>query len=561
MTMMKTQIRDIVIVLLTIVVFFSCAKHTVVKELIQAESLMITSPDSALALLESIPSPEKMSKSDYAEYCLLLTEAQDKNYYKFKSDSVIRVAAEYILSKNNNSLKARTYYMLGRVYHEMMRYERGQENYLQAIPFAKKENNYPLLLRIHNQCGNLYRNRKLYDKALFALHEALKYCRMVDDLNNLPYCLRDIGRVHLLTGETDSTLYYYNKAIDIARINKVRSVESVIYKELGVAYKAAGKYRDAIEAIKRSSNLNTLEQESSLCLTLGSLYLYLNNIDSAAYYLNYAENSTNRYTVAGANYYKYKLAVQTGNYKQAVYLNELYQSKKDSLNMLADKDELLEVIHRFEQEELKTRLEIERVQRERSYLIILLIVITALGGLIIIYYRHRFRKEKELAEQRRQLQNEKNRIATLQRQFREQESILLEQQNQLLQLKEDRRILGDQFFSQTEYKERISLTNPTHMLEESQGLIPFSMKEMNELKEVINLLYNNFTNRLQNQYPLLNNQDIDICCLIKAGAKTRHLANLLCITPDAVTKKKRVISKKTDSFENRMNLSEFLVRF
>gem|GEM_PF-2953606 len=522
---------------------------------------MSSHPDSALLVLESIPSPEKMRKADYAEYCLLLTEARDKTYYKFTSDSVIRVA-EYLLEKGDDRLKARVHYIWGRVQHELMYYDKAQENYLQAISFAQKEKNYPLLLRIYNQCGNLYRNRKLYDKALASLQDALNYCRLADDQDNLPYCLRDIGRIHLLTGETDSTLYYYQQAIEAARLNEDENTGSIIYKELGVAYKSVGKYREAIEAIKYAADINTIMAEDpSSCLTLGSLYLYLNNTDSAAYYLNYAQNSRNPYTTVGANYYRYKLAVQTEDYKQAVYYNELYKAQQDSLDALADKADLSDVIHRLEQEELKNSLELRHVQSQRSYLVILLIVITALGTVVIIYYRYRFKKEKEFTEQQQKLQRERNKFAVIQKQFREQEATLLEQENQLLQLREERKILGDRFFAQTQYKERIYLTDPAFESDKSNKPDPFSMKEIDELKETLNLFYANFTNRLQNKYSLLSEQDIAICCLVKAGAKTRHLAKLLCLNSDSVTKKKRLILKKIDSSSNRVNLSDFLSQF
>lgn len=44
--------------------FSSCNKHLIVEELIKAEKLMTNNPDSALVLLESIASPEKMRKFD-----------------------------------------------------------------------------------------------------------------------------------------------------------------------------------------------------------------------------------------------------------------------------------------------------------------------------------------------------------------------------------------------------------------------------------------------------------------------------------------------------------------
>ena len=51
-------------------------------------------PDSSLILLESIPSPEKLSEEDYATWCLLMTQARDKNV-EHMTNSVIGVAVRY----------------------------------------------------------------------------------------------------------------------------------------------------------------------------------------------------------------------------------------------------------------------------------------------------------------------------------------------------------------------------------------------------------------------------------------------------------------------------------
>lgn len=114
-----------IVLLITLLVFlflFSCKKDSIAKELHLAESLMQTSPDSTLLLLESIPSPEKMNKKDYALYCLLLTEARDKNYYQFTSDSVIWVAAEYYEATEDKRRLSKAYYYVGRVHQEPARF-------------------------------------------------------------------------------------------------------------------------------------------------------------------------------------------------------------------------------------------------------------------------------------------------------------------------------------------------------------------------------------------------------------------------------------------------------
>ena len=48
-------------------------------------------PDSALNLLKGIPEPEKLWGESQATYALLMTQAMDKNYMKFSSDSLLEL--------------------------------------------------------------------------------------------------------------------------------------------------------------------------------------------------------------------------------------------------------------------------------------------------------------------------------------------------------------------------------------------------------------------------------------------------------------------------------------
>ena len=52
-------------------------------------------PDSALTLLQSVSDPQQMSASEYALWCLLLTQAQDKCYIPHTSDSLINQSVQY----------------------------------------------------------------------------------------------------------------------------------------------------------------------------------------------------------------------------------------------------------------------------------------------------------------------------------------------------------------------------------------------------------------------------------------------------------------------------------
>jgi hypothetical protein len=104
---MKTQILKAT--LLAFIIFFSC--HQVSQQhpiLEQAEKVMSEHPDSALFLLEQVATPEKMPERDYATWCLLITEARDKNYIEHTSDSLINVAIQYFEKKKDIKYEQRT---------------------------------------------------------------------------------------------------------------------------------------------------------------------------------------------------------------------------------------------------------------------------------------------------------------------------------------------------------------------------------------------------------------------------------------------------------------------
>lgn len=96
-----------------------CRQRTVMPLLEKAASLMNCSPDSSQLLLESIERPEELPIEEYATWCLLVTQARDKNYVEHTSDSVIDIAVRYFVGKEDPHRKAHAYYCKGRVLSDL----------------------------------------------------------------------------------------------------------------------------------------------------------------------------------------------------------------------------------------------------------------------------------------------------------------------------------------------------------------------------------------------------------------------------------------------------------
>lgn len=100
------------------ILLISCHKDSDVlnRTFSKVEEYMDICPDTALYILNSIPNPENLHGKAGADYALLMTEAMDKNYMKFSSDSLMVLALEYYMpDKREPFMRAKAQFYYGRV--------------------------------------------------------------------------------------------------------------------------------------------------------------------------------------------------------------------------------------------------------------------------------------------------------------------------------------------------------------------------------------------------------------------------------------------------------------
>ena len=67
--------------------------------------------------------------------------------------------------------------------------------------------------------------------------------------------------------------------------------------------------------------------------------------------------------------------------------------------------------------------------------------------------------------------------------------------------------------------------------------------------EMVNVLYDNYLDRLRNSFPDLSETELLICCLSKIGLNNIEISLLIKTSQNAVQKRKSVIRQKTDMKE------------
>ena len=137
-------------------------------------------------------------------YALLLTQALDKNYIQHQNDSIISIAIDYYKNKDNNNLKAKSYFYLGRVYQDNEEYVKATEAYLTVLKSTPTDKTF--ILQVYNNLAMCYENQEFYSTA-----ELLK------DKYGILHATRGLGNIYAIQDDEDSALTYYQTSLAIAQ--------------------------------------------------------------------------------------------------------------------------------------------------------------------------------------------------------------------------------------------------------------------------------------------------------------------------------------------------------
>ncbi len=579
--------------------FISCShkegNETLSNSLLQAESVMYTRPDSALAILEAMPVPTASNRLEHATWCLLLTQAKYKNYVEQTSDSLINMASEYFSTHDNPQRKAMALYYKGALHEEWNHTEQALQCYLEAADYVKQTSDYQLGYLIHVGIGDIYVYRDITDQAMDAFQEAYRYAKLAENNIYISEALIYIARAHAINLNWDQTIEAYKKAVEVAKTTDNLRILSSAFNGLSLAY---GRKKEYASALKYGLESLTIKERGNLAqeqsqLSLGGIYSTLEKMDSAFYYFNKASLSDNIYTTSEAYRQLAQLSQEKRDYVKAYeYLKE-YAQCQDSIHKLDKSEALMEIQAKYNHEKLlneKNRIEIEKDIETRKSLYLGILFIVTIGTLAVIYQRRLIQKERRIKENEKLIQkytlriheneslmsrnesrikelaNELEQNKEIHERFEEQENALNElvQANVVLQQENDqfqRKLSARPSISQ-EYIDQLDkmkvLSHENLRLSDREKFLCSQVIDKTEIlsalknspkyldpnqweivTQEINLVYENYAERLKGQFPELSKNELFFCCLIKLRLSVPSMATILSITPAAVTKRKQ----------------------
>lgn len=453
-------------VLLFVLFLVSCtdgrSEGQVARLLRQAETCMEEYPDSALVYLHQIPDPEKLTGENQADYCLLLTQAMDKNDLPLSSDSLIQIAVGYYSNKGDAECKAKALFYKGRVFQQQGNLEGATLLYKKAESMIPDLTDYYLVGLIYSYLGHLNRDEEHYKKALFYYEKALPCYRTIQNPTLTASGLQDMAKISVYLGETHradslfSEVLSYVPDIDAAW-------QANIYHNVGVFYMLTNQFGKAEQVVNASLKLpSTPEDKLRSYAVLATIYTKQNRGDLVDSLWHKALNSENIYTRKAVYASLLNEAVSKQNLQDIEHYVPLYIQSADSVYQLSQAKRIVEVQAKYDQEILIKKNKISRLLLY-CFILCLLLLVISLAYVFHVYKRYKRTKERELITQRAELDEGKQVIKEMNDQIeriRKEASTMKEDYNKsLIDLTDEKKSIEQQFALIKQRADDVSQTN------------------------------------------------------------------------------------------------------
>lgn len=320
-----------------------------------AEGLMDSRPDSALYLLKSLSS-ESLSDSDYANYCLLLTQAMDKsNLTWWKSDTLfINQAYSFYEKTSDERCVSLCCFYKGSACYERGDFKQAAWWYKQAEVFSLQTADVKLISLVYSSLGYVNMQLNLFPNALVDFKKALSYAIQA---NNKKYILsntQDIARVFDYIGDTDSASYYFRHSLTV--LSDADSVyHALVYHNLASFYEGLVQSDSALKYVSKALAWEGDNDKCRSYLILGNTYYQREQPDLAKQFWDKALKTSDPSIKVCVYHSLYQTYKTNGDYKSAVDYAEKCLQYADSVYRIEALREVADIQEKYDNETLRNR--------------------------------------------------------------------------------------------------------------------------------------------------------------------------------------------------------------
>lgn len=519
-----------------------------------AEKLMAEKEtDSAIAVMQAIKEPQNnLTDRDYALYALLLSEAMHrKQQLNAETDTLLLPAIKYFSESGDSLYAERALYCKAHLDRRLYRMKDAMQSFLKALLFLQGSGNDEQLYRVNTWLGVVCLNQEEYEGKMRYSKEALKAALRMDNLfyKNLALC--DIATGYYFLNRLDSALYYAQAAYDAAIADSLPSQLPHVYTDLGSIYAKMGENGKALEYIDKAIGLRSRKD------TLAILGLYADKVDlfgklgqydSAYHYFRKAVASPNLATQADAYNHMSGAYYKMGRCNEAYSLLLRFTELADSVRKQRHTAEVIALQELYKHEQLSVENLYWRTQAaERQSNVYLMATLSLLSLWIAstIYFFY-WRNRRRLVEQQHQL-------ASQQEELHHQRQVTTENLQRMAEMEQKEARLKETFFRRL--NQRI-----VQEIEKGSNIL-LSDDDREDIVQNADIIFDNFTRRLQQHYPALNKEDLRYCCMVKMQLSQLEMSQIMHLEKDSVKKRLKRIRMEKMKADSGVTLEELLRRF
>mgnify|MGYP001508715721 FL=1 len=519
-----------------------------------AEKLMAEKEtDSAIAVMQEIKEPQNnLTNRDYALYALLLSEAMHrKQQLNAETDTLLLPAIKYFSESGDSLYAERALYCKAHLDRRLYRMKDAMQSFLKALLFLQGSGNDEQLYRVNTWLGVVCLNQEEYEGKMRYSKEALKAALRMDNLfyKNLALC--DIATGYYFLNRLDSALYYAQAAYDAAIADSLPSQLPHVYTDLGSIYAKMGENGKALEYIDKAIGLRPRKD------TLAILGLYADKVDlfgklgqydSAYHYFRKAVASPNLATQADAYNHMSGAYYKMGRCNEAYSLLLRFTELADSVRKQRHTAEVIALQELYKHEQLSVENLYWRTQAaERQSNVYLMATLSLLSLWIAstIYFFY-WRNRRGLVEQQHQL-------ASQQEELHHQRQVTTENLQRMAEMEQKEARLKETFFRRL--NQRI-----VQEIEKGSNIL-LSDDDWEDIVQNADIIFDNFTRRLQQHYPALNKEDLRYCCMVKMQLSQLEMSQIMHLEKDSVKKRLKRIRMEKMKADSGLTFEELLRRF
>lgn len=519
-----------------------------------AEKLMAEKEtDSAIAVMQEIKEPQNnLTDRDYALYALLLSEAMHrKQQLNAETDTLLLPAIKYFSESGDSLYAERALYCKAHLDRRLYRMKDAMQSFLKALLFLQGSGNDEQLYRVNTWLGVVCLNQEEYEGKMRYSKEALKAALRMDNLfyKNLALC--DIATGYYFLNRLDSALYYAQAAYDAAIADSLPSQLPHVYTDLGSIYAKMGENGKALEYIDKAIGLRPRKD------TLAILGLYADKVDlfgklgqydSAYHYFRKAVASPNLATQADAYNHMSGAYYKMGRCNEAYSLLLRFTELADSVRKQRHTAEVIALQELYKHEQLSVENLYWRTQAaERQSNVYLMATLSLLSLWIAstIYFFY-WRNRRRLVEQQHQL-------ASQQEELHHQRQVTTENLQRMAEMEQKEARLKETFFRRL--NQRI-----VQEIEKGSNIL-LSDDDWEDIVQNADIIFDNFTRRLQQHYPALNKEDLRYCCMVKMQLSQLEMSQIMHLEKDSEKKRLKRIRMEKMKADSGVTFEELLRRF